>query len=125
MAPRAAWEVYQEHLEVFKYGLPLWDPSPVTVGAPSYPLEIITGSVIYPGEMGRFKILLNAMKEGDDSYWQPNGVPTGFQTLQAFVARTGSKVSLSGPTLLTELNGVLAHNITIERSSSAGVDLTL
>ncbi|TFK78599.1 hypothetical protein K466DRAFT_570739 [Polyporus arcularius HHB13444] len=81
-------------MEVLGYGLPQWAPATPLVSATieadssPHPAEVIPGSVIYPKGYGRFSILLNTMKPGDDKAWQPKGVPDDFQTLQEFAGTT-------------------------------------
>ncbi len=115
-------------MEVLGYGLPLWDPSPLEaqISKPSPPpavtteeisasppLEIIAGSVLYPVSRGRFDILFNAMKLGDDQAWQPRGVPDDFQALQEFAGTTERRL-LSAPTLVEDLQGLTSSNVVVK-----------
>ncbi len=108
--------VYQEHMEVLGYGLPQWAPATPLVSAMTeadsspHPAEVIPGTVIYPKGYGRFSILLNTMKPGDDKAWQPKGVPNDFQTLQDF-AGTSGRPPLCLPTPVEALRGLTYCNI--------------
>lgn len=111
--PMAPWTIYQEHLRGLDQGLPLWDPSPKNA------LEIIEGSVIYPGVSGTFSVLFNARKSADDARWQPHGVPRGFRTLDD---EFGPLV-VDGPRELIGLRGWNCRSVECTRNVSGDLDV--
>ena len=126
-------------MERFGYGLPLWDPSPAIMQSSesladislylddlpsmSRAIDIKVGSVLYPGDSGRFDVLLNTMKPENDPIWQPNGVPTGFQTLQAYASKRSGRPVLSGPNPIGDLCGLRYHNLEVDRDATLVGDL--
>lgn len=109
------WTIYQEHLRDLDRGLPLWDP------IPKNSLEIIEGSVLYPGIEGTFSVLFNARKNSDDTHWQPHGVPDGFRTLDDEVG----PLVIDGPRKVLELCGWNCCSVERTRELSGGLDLSV
>ncbi|RPD61301.1 hypothetical protein L227DRAFT_64944 [Lentinus tigrinus ALCF2SS1-6] len=104
---------YQQHLRTLEQGLPVWDPSPKNS------LEIIPGSVLYPGISGTFSVLFNARKSADDTHWQPHGVPRGFRTLD----EEFGPLVVDGPRTVVGLRGWNCIGVECTREVSGGLDI--
>ncbi len=107
------WTTFQDHLIDLGRGLPLWDPTP------KKSLEIIEGSVLYPGIEGTFSVLFNARKSPDDPQWQPHGVPNGFLTLD----EECGPLTIDGPREVLGLSGWNCRGVEWTREVSGGLSL--
>ncbi|RDX57014.1 hypothetical protein OH76DRAFT_1335776 [Lentinus brumalis] len=105
------WAIYQQHLNNLHHGLPLWDPTP------KKSLEIVEGSVLYPGIDGTFSVLFNTRKGWNDTHWQPHGVPLDFKPLD----EEYSPLVIDGPRTVFGLRGWNCRSVECEREVSAGV----
>ena len=70
----AAAKIYAQHLEPYRYGMPLWIPEPAK------DLQVRIGDVGVVDEQGQFQRFFNVTVESDHPY-NSRGVPVDFERL--------------------------------------------